>query len=121
MKNIKLGAVLLTATVVLAGCGYNDTEATTSTYMSETEETTVTVEDINTHTDPTGAETTVAVEDINIHTDPTRTETTVAVEDINMHTYPNGTWNKTECHSCCNATVEITNADDEGFDFSGQF
>ena len=103
MKNIKLGAVLLTATVVLAGCGYNDTEATTSTYMSETEETTVTVEDIDTHSDPSG------------------TETTVAVEDIDMHTYPNGTWNKTECHSCCNATVEITNADDEGFDFSGQF
>ena len=85
MKYNKLSAILLTAAVFLAGCGYNDTEATTSTYMSETEETTVTVEDINTHT------------------------------------YPNGTWNKTECHSCCNATVEITNADDEGFDFSGQF
>jgi len=103
MKNIKISTILLIAAIALAGCGNNDTEATTSTYMSETEETTVTVEDINTHSDPS------------------ETESTVAVEDINMDTYPNGTWNKTECHSCCCATVEITNADEEGFDFSGQF
>ena len=91
MKSLKITAVLLTSAVMFTGCGYRNTAQEETTTVATTEDSSVT---------EATAETT---------------------EEIEFTIDPEGQWNKTECHSCCNATVEITNADDEGFDFSGQF
>jgi len=113
MKSLKITAVLLTSAVIFTGCEYENTAQEETTTAVTTE-----VSSVTDAPDETTEETTTsATAEASSVTDATA-ETT---EEIVFTTYPEGRWNKTECHSCCCATVEITNADEEGFDFSGQF